>query len=114
MLSVIGASLRGMRDVGGERLAELEVRTADPAAPELVACFRSGPKGYQLVRVFANRAQTEIDWYDNNLHEAFEDVTMTLFSGPGHAGPNDRKAFAGQVLALPGVRESLDRQYGGK
>jgi hypothetical protein len=112
MLTVMQASCRGIREWDGRRLAEVEVRTDDPGAPELLAYFRKGPRGYQLVRVLANDARTEVDWYDNNLHEAFRDVTTQWFSGPSHSAPNNRGAFAEQVLNAPGVRPELDLLFG--
>lgn len=112
MLTVLQATCRGARTFGNQRLAEVEVRTGDPSIPELLAYFREGPKGYQLVRVLANEARTELDWYDNDLHQAFRDVTAQLFSGPNHMADNDRGAFAEKVLNAEGVREELDLLYG--
>lgn len=108
MLTVRQASFRGIRDAQGQRVAEVEVMTDNPGCASLLAYFREGPKGYQLVRVLSNDAATEVDWYDNNLHEAFEDVTMKLFSGPSHGGGEDRNAFAAQVLDKDGIRADLD------
>jgi hypothetical protein len=112
MLIILHASVRGIRDQGGQKLAEVEVHTADPGCPELLAYFRKGPKDYQLIRVLANEAQTDVDWFDNPLHRAFDDVTQKMFSGPSHASVNDRHEFAGQVLAASGVRKDLDLQFG--
>ncbi|MBW5447818.1 hypothetical protein GE107_17320 [Cohnella sp. CFH 77786] len=111
MLTVRQASFRGIRDSGGRRLAEVEVRTG-PGNQALLAYFREGPKGYQLVRVLANDADTETDWFDNAQHEAFRDVTMQWFHGPSHAGGDDRNAFAEQVLDTGGVRADLDLHFG--
>jgi hypothetical protein len=113
MLTVQQSSFRRMLDIGGQAFAEVEVHTADPHEPELLAYFRNGPKGIQLVRVVVNDADSEIDWYDNNMHQAFEDVTTRLFSGPSHAANNDRNQFAEAVLKTGGVREELQRHFSG-
>lgn len=112
MLTVQQAAFRGIRDWGGQRLAEVEVKTGDPGLPELLVYFRQGPKGYQLVRVLANDADTEVDWYDNDMHDAFRDVTMALLSGPDHHSAEDRQAFAERVLNQDGVRRELDMHFG--
>ncbi|WP_276352881.1 hypothetical protein [Cohnella caldifontis] len=112
MLTVRRAACRGIREWGDQRLAEVEVHAGDPGVPELLAYFREGPKGYQLVRVLANDARTEVDWYDNDMHDAFRDVTMQWFSGPSHLSDNDRRTFAEDVLNSDGVRSDLDLLFG--
>lgn len=109
---VRSATFRGMRDQNGLKLAEVEVQAGSPDDRPLLAYFRLGPKGYQLVRVLENDAQTEVDWYDNDLHTAFRDVTTALFRGPGHEGGEDRNDFAAQVLETNGIRSALDDHFG--
>lgn len=111
MLTVRQAAFRRMADRGGRLLAEIEVQTEDTGSPQLLAYFRKGPKDYQLVQVLSDDADPEIDAYDNNMHQAYEDVTMRLFSGPSHAAPNDRNEFASQVLGTNGLRQTLDLQF---
>jgi hypothetical protein len=108
MLTVRQAAFRRVLEQGGETYAEVEVFTDNPRDPGLLAYFRAGSKDYQLVRVMKNEADTEVDWYDNNLHDALEDVTITMFSGPSHAG-EDRNAFAERILVYDGIRETLER-----
>jgi hypothetical protein len=112
MLTVLQASFRRLVNREGQTLAEVEAHTDLAGNPELLAYFRDGPRGYQLVQVVANDASTQIDWYDNNLHEAYEDVTMRMFSGPSHAAVHDRTAFAQQVLGMDGITEELNRHFG--
>jgi hypothetical protein len=111
-LNIRSATFRGIREQNGYRLAEVEVQTDQSGDSSLLAYFRQGPKGYQLVRVLQNDAQNEVDWYDNNLHAAFRDVTSSLFRGPGHEGGEDRNAFASQVLEIGDIRSALDQQFG--
>lgn len=109
MLTVRHAVFRGVREQGGQRLAEVEVSTGHPNDSSLLAYFRSGPKGYQLVRVLSDEAGLETDWFDNRMHDAYEDVTMTMFAGPSHGGENDRNQFARQILEFDGIASDFDR-----
>ncbi|MFC5700552.1 hypothetical protein ACFPVX_04590 [Cohnella faecalis] len=109
MLTVRQVVFRGVREQGGQRLAEVEVSTDHPKDSKLLAYFRSGPKGYQLVRVLSDKAGLETDWFDNRMHDAYDDVTMTMFAGPSHGGENDRSHFARQVLEYDGIVGDFDR-----
>ncbi|TJY41473.1 hypothetical protein E5161_13810 [Cohnella pontilimi] len=90
-------------------MAEVEVHTGQPHDPELAAYFRKAPQGYEMVRVAVNDADTHVDWFDNNMHDAFQDVTASLFAGPGEQAESERDAFAAAVLSRDGVLEQLDK-----
>ncbi len=111
MMQVRDAVYRGIVDSNGHKLAEVAVRTDEPGDPAYLAYFRKGLKGYQLVRVMADRSDRELDWFDNNLHAAYEDVTAALFTGPSHMAENDRDEFARQVLGVGEVRQKLDAHF---
>lgn len=110
-MDVASASFRGMRKQDDRAVAEVEVRSAQPGEPGLLVHFRKGPKGYQLVRVLQNDADRETDWFDNDLHAAFQDVTAQMFDGPCHGGGIDRASFAEQVLGTDDVKAQLDRHW---
>lgn len=107
-MDVVSASFRGMKERDNQMIAEVEVHLANPGDPELLVQFRKGSKGYQLVRVLKNDANAAADWFDNDMHAAFQDVTARLFDGPSHGGGDDRGLFAEQVLAAGDVRSQLD------
>ncbi len=111
MWNVASASFRGMRELDNQKVAEVEVHPAEPGASALLVHFRKGPKGYQLVRVLKNDADTAADWFDNDMHAAFQDVTARLFAGPSHGGGDDRGTFAGQVLGTGDIRAQLDLHW---
>ncbi len=51
---------------------------------------QDGQNDYDMVRIIRNDADLELDWYDNNLHSAFEEVTDKAFTDSTHitAGRN--------------------------
>jgi hypothetical protein len=110
MMKVREAHFRRVLDRGGQALAEVEVFTDHPQDPQMLAYFLVGLKGYYpLVKLISNDANHEIDWFDNNLHSAFEDVMKPMFTTPDHLGNNDRYEFAAQIMSYPGIAEALER-----
>ncbi|QJD81756.1 hypothetical protein [Cohnella herbarum] len=109
-MKVREAQFRRILDRGGQRLAEVEVFTDHQHDTQMLAYFRMGKEdSYPLVKLISNDASEEIDWFDNSLHSAFDDVTKSFFSSPDHLGANDRDEFASQILAYTGVSEALER-----
>ncbi|TFE30665.1 hypothetical protein [Cohnella luojiensis] len=110
MTKVREAHFRRVLDRGGQPFAEVEVLTDHPRNPQMLAYFRTSQNGdYSLVKLISNDADYEIDWYENNLHSAFDDVMGTMLFTPDHIGESDRKEFVAQILAYPGIAEVLDR-----
>lgn len=113
-MKVREAHFRRVLDRGGRPFAEIEVHTDHPRDPQMLAYFRAGSDGnYPLVRVISNDADYEVDWFDNTLHSAFEDVMKPMFTSPDHIGPYDRDEFAAQIISYPGVADALDRNLKG-
>ena len=111
MINVTGADFRKMVDAGGLKLAEVAVRTDLPDSPLLLAYFRKGPKGYQLVRVTESASGPEDGGSGGEPFGASRDVTDVLLTGPNHMGLSDRQTFARQVLDAGAVREEMDRHF---
>jgi hypothetical protein len=110
VMEVRQAQFRRVLDRGGQVFAEVEVLTDHQHGSQLLAYFRSGEDGsYPLVQLISNDADTEIDWFDNSQHTAFQDVTASTLSTPDHLGKVDRDQFASLILAYPGVAEALSR-----
>lgn len=55
----------------GQPVAEVEAYEEGESDPLAVTLAWDGMK-YQPMRVLRNRADHELDWYDNDLHQAFE------------------------------------------
>ncbi|HZG56500.1 hypothetical protein [Paenibacillus sp.] len=99
---------------GDETFAEVQVRADGFDAP-LVATFKRRPDGeFDLVHVSERRDDRALDWYDNNLHEAFPSAMEKLF-GAGSDGETTRRTFAEQVLKFGDVRGTIEDTlyYGG-
>jgi hypothetical protein len=110
MMKVREAQFRRVLDQGGQAFAEVEVFTDHPLDPQMLAYFRVGSNGsYPLVRLISNDADHEIDWFDNSLHSAFEDVMKPMFTTPDHLANDNRDEFAAQIMSYPGIAEALDR-----
>lgn len=106
MARVVNAHFRRVAELGGQAVAEVEVMTTHRQNPQLLAYFSRAPEdgGYSLVQVLANNADYEVDWYDNSMHSAFEDI-----SGSALGTAEDQAELAAQILAYDGVAEALDR-----
>lgn len=112
VMNVREAQFRRVLDRGGRIFAEVEVFTDHQHHAQLLAYFQAGEDGsYPLVRMISNDADTEIDWFDNSQHTAFQDVTASTFSTPDHMGIEDRDQFSSLILAYPGVVEALSQNF---
>jgi hypothetical protein len=98
-------------DRDGIRCCEVEVRTDQQEAQELLAFFGSSQDNdYDLVAIVKKDAAAEIDWYDNSMHRAFPDISMELFeTRTMKTDWGQRETFKEQVLTFPGIREELHR-----
>lgn len=100
------AHVRGMVNRAGAACAEVEVRTDDAASPVVLAYFASVGSEPALKEVLRNDADTELDWFDNNLHQAFQEISDhgTDSRAPGRS---ELQQFGDRVLAIDGVRERI-------
>lgn len=110
-MNVTEAHVRRATDRKGIHCCEVEVRTDDSRSPELLAFFGpSRDNDFDMLAVVRNDADTEIDWYDNNLHQAFSDVSIDLFeTSTMKTDWGRRETFKEQVLSYPGVRADIAR-----
>ncbi|MEX2415695.1 MAG: hypothetical protein WD424_06095 [Paenibacillaceae bacterium] len=65
-----------------------------------------GGSTYNLRQVYKNDSTMAIDWYDNAEHQAYVDVTNSMF---GDSQLNmDRESFVLDVLDCEGVRVDME------
>lgn len=65
-----------------------------------------GGSSYNLRQVYKNDSDMDIDWYDNTQHQAYIDVTNSMF---GDSQLNmDRESFVLDVLDCEGVRVDME------
>jgi len=112
MIEVQHAMFRRTAMKDGRYCGEVEALTNDAGTPKVLVYFAvSEETDYDMVAVVANDADTDIDWYDNPLHQAFANRTDSLFrSEDKAAGWGERESFKEQVLSFGSVREDLARE----
>jgi hypothetical protein len=110
-MNVTDARVRRMVERQEGRCCEVEVHTDREDSPGLLAYFGpSQDNDFDMVAIVQSDAKTEIDWYDNPVHSAFEEVTTQLFeTSTMKTDWGRREAFKQQVLAYPGIRAELSR-----
>ncbi|GIQ68559.1 hypothetical protein DUZ99_00045 [Xylanibacillus composti] len=85
-----------------QSVAEVEAYVEGEQNPLSVSIAWDGTQ-YRAVRVLRNHANRELDWYDNDLHQAFEQVQA----------PSDRQEGKEWVLALlatDGLQARLEQE----
>lgn len=66
---------------------------------------------YSLRQVYKNDSELALDWYDNAQHQAYIDVTNSMF---GNSQLNmDRESFVLDVLDCEGVKKDMEGGGGG-
>lgn len=110
-MQVIEAHVRGAVQHGGIRCGEVEVTTDDAKAQVVLAYFsQSEDNDFDLQAIVRNEADTITDWFDNNMHHAFEDITISAFRNINMKTDwGARESFKVQVLSSGRVREELAR-----
>ncbi|GMX64170.1 hypothetical protein Elgi_34430 [Paenibacillus elgii] len=105
------AACRRVLERGDQLCADVEVRIKGRENYLVVLFAESQANDYDMVMVLEKDADRDIDWYDNDLHAAYVDVTEKLFAdGAGETHWNPREAFKEQVLSFGDVREQIRQQ----
>lgn len=108
-MRIVEAHVRRSVMRNGLLCAEVEAVTDDKAVPAVLAYVDlTRNSGYELQAVIRNDANTETDWFDNNMHQAFEDITVTAFQRVNQESESGtRELFKEQILASEKVRQEL-------
>jgi hypothetical protein len=103
MITIQDASFVRLGYSGGETFAEVQVRASGHALP-LVATFKQEADGrLTMTNVTEKHDDHNLDWYDNNLHDAYTSVLSTLFTEDA-----ERSAFAEEILRFKEIRETIE------
>jgi len=81
------------------------VETDSVSAPVVLAYFANEGGIAVLRSVLRNDADREMDWFDNNLHQAFEDITSSAIE-PGEK--TERQSLQESILADDDVRRDVE------
>lgn len=103
MDNIHNAQFRGIVEISGTRYAQVEAYTGGEGESTLLAHFiRSSVslEGFDMPLVVKNNADYEQDWFDNNMHNAFVDITSST---------EDHYALKQRLLSLPEIRSELER-----
>ncbi|MCM3339086.1 MULTISPECIES: hypothetical protein [unclassified Paenibacillus] len=110
MIEIKATKFRRPVEIDGRLCAEVGIIPADDKEIPLLAYIapvRNG--GYELVRVVHNDASLANDWYDNNMHNAFEEVAAETFVTSDYGvNFNAKSHFLDAVLGSTEVRYAVD------
>lgn len=118
MYYIKDAKIRRFTELDGVRCAEVEVRPGAADDPELLVYITAkdqtdGQHDYDMVRIIRNDANLELDWYDNNLHSAFEEVTDKAFTDSTHiTAGEEREKFKKELFRMGNSVQSSPRSSG--
>jgi len=107
MIAIQDASFVRLGYSGDDRFAEVEVKAEGFDTPLIATFKQEADGGFALVGVAEKRDDHDLDWYDNNLHEAYPSAADKLF-GAGSDGETTRKSFGEQVLRFGDVRGKIE------
>lgn len=113
MFSIGSAKFRRLTHKDGITSAEVEVVPAHAGDPGLLAYFTTEEAeagDFRLVQVVRNDADFEVDWYDNNMHQAYEELRHTALQSGSFvpaATSWEPEQLKRDVLAFGDIRQQL-------
>ncbi len=108
------AKIRRMTEYDGAPCAEVGVLPGATSDSALLVYIVEDQReeGYEIVRILTNDADTDTDWFDNNMHDAFTDVTVTGFAGSPIMSPEDeRSKFQRELLIYGDLKKQLEQHF---
>ncbi|WP_205516829.1 hypothetical protein [Paenibacillus sp. SYP-B3998] len=92
--------------------ADVEVKV-DHSKGILLAVFTaSKDNDFDMTHVYRKDVSGEIDRYDNNVHQALEDMSEALFQNEAEETKwGEREAFKEQVLTFGSIRKELEEHF---
>ncbi|AHV98624.1 hypothetical protein [Paenibacillus sabinae] len=114
MYYIKDAKIRRMLEYDGAPCAEVGVLPGAVGDSALLVYIVEDKReeGYEIVRILTNDADTSTDWYDNNMHDAFVDVTSSAFTGSPVMSPEDeRDKFQRELLIFGKLKKQLEERF---
>jgi len=108
------AKIRRMMEFDGAPCAEVGVLPGAVNDPALLVYIVEDRReeGFEIVRILTNDADTSTDWFDNNMHDAFKDVTMSAFTGSLIMSPEDeRSKFQRELMTYGDLKKQLEEHF---
>ncbi|MFF2018682.1 hypothetical protein [Paenibacillus sp. NPDC058177] len=116
MYYIKDAKIRRMTEYDGAPCAEVGVLPGAAEDSGLLVYIVEDERedGYEIVRIVTNDASTATDWFDNNLHDAFVDVTSSAFTGSIVMSPEEeRSKFQRELLIFGDLKKQLEDHFRG-
>lgn len=114
MYYIKDAKIRRMMEYDGAPCAEVGVLPGVVSDPALLVYIVEDQReeGYEIVRILTNDADTSTDWFDNNMHDAFKDVTSSAFTGSMIMTPEDeRSKFQRELMTYGDLKKQLEQHF---
>jgi hypothetical protein len=112
MYKIKEAKLVRMTERNDVPCAHVEVEVEGMNDSMLVEFTRSKDNSLDMTHVYRKQASRELDWYDNNLHQAFHDVSSKLFQQNGQLTDlGEREEFKQQVLAFGELEKEMLQHF---
>lgn len=95
----------------GKPCAVLRVYPGAVGDPELYVYVSRSTEapGYEIIRMVRSEAALEIDWFDNNLHQAFSELEEEQFGDRGWSEPAvQRQQFLDNLLSKEELISKLE------
>jgi hypothetical protein len=114
MNTIKDAKLARISERNDIRCADVEVRM-EGSDDVFVAEFRlSKDNTLDMSHIYRKEASREVDWYDNNLHQAYQGVTMDLFDNNGQEiNWGERENFKQQIVGCGTLEQDILAQLQG-
>ncbi|MBD8841883.1 hypothetical protein IFU39_29285 [Paenibacillus sp. CFBP 13594] len=112
MYAIQDAKIRRLTEVDGLSCAEVEVQPGNAGDPLLLVYVASTQPGNSLevVRIVRNHSDSAIDWYNNNMHTAFEEATEAAFeNSEGMTVEEDKARFQSELFSFGLLGPTLQR-----
>ncbi|MBD0381199.1 hypothetical protein [Paenibacillus sedimenti] len=112
MTAVKHAEIRGFTERNDVHCADIEVKVEGFKDVFLAEFTGSRDNDFDMTHVYRKDASEEIDWYDNNLHEALKDVSEEMFQNEaGETIWAKREEFKEGILTFGTIRKELNEHF---
>jgi hypothetical protein len=94
----------------GMLYGEVKVWPVNEEAPMLAWFAKEGDGCLSLDKLIRKQEELDLDWYDNDLRQAFDDVTDSWFTEPLSGGGCNRTEFEREILDFGNVASEMEQR----
>lgn len=94
----------------GKLYGEVKVWPVNESAPMLAWFVRGDDGCLTLDKLIRKQEELDLDWYDNDLRQAFDDVTESWFTEPSQGSGCNRTEFEREILDFGDVAPTLEER----